>query len=113
MARCSCGAPIECTAPKFGGRHVPPEIWMNKKPPDKVQLVPSRCFWCEGPHDYVIAEIQPGDELEEYPGGMVIHSWVDAERIMYVCAECWEIRIRRLLEYALAPFFRSVIHEDD
>jgi hypothetical protein len=26
--RCECGAPIPCTAPRFGGRHVPPEIWL-------------------------------------------------------------------------------------
>ena len=26
--RCSCGAPEPCLAPRYGGRHVPPEIWL-------------------------------------------------------------------------------------
>jgi len=26
--RCSCGAPEPCFAPRFGGQHVPPEIWL-------------------------------------------------------------------------------------
>lgn len=27
--RCSCGAPEPCTAPRYGGQHVPEEIWMR------------------------------------------------------------------------------------
>lgn len=27
--RCSCGAPEVCTAPRFGGEHVPPEVWLG------------------------------------------------------------------------------------
>jgi len=32
--RCSCGAPVPCTAPKFGGQHVPPEIWLDYESKD-------------------------------------------------------------------------------
>lgn len=28
--RCSCGAPIPCLAPKYGGQHVRPEIWQKE-----------------------------------------------------------------------------------
>ena len=27
--RCVCGAPESCTAPRFGGQHVPPEVWLG------------------------------------------------------------------------------------
>lgn len=27
--RCVCGAPEPCLAPKFGGEHVPPEVWLQ------------------------------------------------------------------------------------
>jgi hypothetical protein len=27
--RCSCGAPEPCLAPKWGGQHVPPEVWLH------------------------------------------------------------------------------------
>lgn len=26
--RCVCGAPEPCIAPRFGGQHVPPEVWV-------------------------------------------------------------------------------------
>lgn len=26
--RCSCGALEPCLAPRWGGRHVPPEVWV-------------------------------------------------------------------------------------
>jgi len=27
--RCSCGAPEPCLAPRFGGEHVPREVWIR------------------------------------------------------------------------------------
>lgn len=27
--RCVCGAPEPCLAPKFGGEHVRPEVWLR------------------------------------------------------------------------------------
>lgn len=26
---CSCGAPEPCVAPRFGGQHVPPSVWLR------------------------------------------------------------------------------------
>ena len=83
-----------------------------------VELHPLKCFLCEDkPSDYQIAQVESSDEVKDLPGGLMIHSWVEYERLIPVCEDCWrelsainiEVAENTGVCFALAPFIRSVI----
>jgi len=65
-----------------------------------------------------MAEVEPGDKVvDDGIGGLLIASWVEYERLIPVCQDCWrelsainiEVAENTGVCFALAPFIRSVI----